>query len=272
MSTKIYRNHFLRAPLWHHVNARGHSVGRLAQQIAHLLMGKHKPSFSRAVAVSDFVVVSNCERVVFTGNKWEHKIYYKHTGYAGGLKQIKAKDMLRKHPDFILYKAVKRMLPHNKLRMERLAKLKIYVGEEHPHQQQLISGRQWNFKCNYLPYDDSKLLETPSLSPTMQLGEPKSPEELKRKGGDIYALKQQEDGTIVFEARRVTGTEPDAPTKKDKMPVSHRMKRIYRFEKLQKTLSEIHEKEEQERTKRAHFPVLVAGELTQPDVPKYDRK
>lgn len=118
---------------WHVIDATGLRVGRLATQIAVLLRGKHKPEFTPYVDTGDFVVVVNVEKIVFASNKMDTKIYRRHSGYPGGLKEVKARDVLNTHPERILYSAVKGMLPHNSLGAKQLTKLKLYAGPEHPH-------------------------------------------------------------------------------------------------------------------------------------------
>jgi large subunit ribosomal protein L13 len=121
---------------WWHVNADGLVVGRLAVHIANVLMGKHKPTYTPHVDSGDFVVVTNVEKIKFTGKKWESKSYQTYSGYAGGQKIIPAKEMLAKKPEEILFSAVRRMVARNRLGRIRLAKLKIYSGSAHPHQAQ----------------------------------------------------------------------------------------------------------------------------------------
>ncbi len=118
---------------WYIVDAAGQRVGRLATEIATILRGKHKPEFTPHVDTGDFVIVINAEKVVFTGNKLEKKFYYRHSGYPGGLKAVKAADMLKKHPERVMEKAVRGMLPHNRLGDDQYRKLKVYAGSEHPH-------------------------------------------------------------------------------------------------------------------------------------------
>lgn len=118
---------------WFVVDAEGQTLGRLATQIARVLIGKHKPTFSPHMDVGDFVVVLNADKVVVTGNKAESKEYIRHSRYPGGLKVVGFKDMLARHPERIIRGAVSGMLPKNKLRDVRLRKLKIYTGSEHPH-------------------------------------------------------------------------------------------------------------------------------------------
>ena len=118
---------------WHVIDASGKILGRLATQIASLLMGKHKPIFSRHLDTGDFVVVINAEKVRVTGNKAKQKIYYRHSGYPGGLKSITLEKMMQTHPTRVIEYAVKGMLPHTRLGASMRKKLKVYVGESHPH-------------------------------------------------------------------------------------------------------------------------------------------
>ena len=127
---------------WYLVDAQDKILGRLASQIAIRLRGKHKPIFTPHADTGDFVVVVNAEKVRLTGNKWDQKIYYRHTGYLGGLKQISAKKLLEKKPEEILRFAVKRMLPKNSLGRRQLKKLKIYAGPEHPHEAQKLQNME----------------------------------------------------------------------------------------------------------------------------------
>ncbi len=122
---------------WHHVNAEGKILGRLAAEIADRLRGKHKPSFSAFIDNGDFVVVTNADKIRLTGKKWDNKKYYHHTGYIGGIKEISAKELMEKHPTDMLMKAVKGMLPKNKIGRQQLKKLKLYAGNDHPHAAQM---------------------------------------------------------------------------------------------------------------------------------------
>jgi len=132
MKTYVAKEHEVEKK-WYLVDAQDMILGRLATQIAVRLRGKHKPIFTPHADTGDFVVVINAEKVSLTGNKWDNKMYYRHTGYLGGLKQISAKKLIEKKPDQVLYMAVKRMLPKNSLGRRQLKKLKIYAGSEHPH-------------------------------------------------------------------------------------------------------------------------------------------
>jgi len=119
--------------VWWVVDAEGETLGRLASKIAPILRGKHKPSFTPNLDVGDFVIVINCDKIVVTGNKMEEKMYYRHSGYPGGLTEITLSDNLRRFPERPLQEAVKGMLPKNALGRQMLSKLKIYAGSEHPH-------------------------------------------------------------------------------------------------------------------------------------------
>jgi large subunit ribosomal protein L13 len=123
---------------WYLVDAKDRVLGRLATQIAMRLRGKHKPIFTPHADTGDFIVVINANKLTLTGRKWDKKIYYRHTGYTGGLKEISAKKLLEKKPEDILRFAVRGMLPKNSLGRRQLKKLKIYSGSEHPHQAQQL--------------------------------------------------------------------------------------------------------------------------------------
>jgi large subunit ribosomal protein L13 len=121
---------------WVLVDANDQNLGRLATQIATILLGKHKPTFTPGVEMGDYVVVVNCEQVRVTGNKMDEKIYYRHSMYPGGLKSISLRQQLEKHPDRVIRNAVWGMLPHNKFGRKVIKNLKIYAGPEHPHSAQ----------------------------------------------------------------------------------------------------------------------------------------
>jgi len=121
---------------WYLVNAENRILGRLASQIAIRLRGKHKPIFTPHADTGDFIVVINAEKVTLTGSKWDNKLYYRYSGYIGGLKKISAKQLLEKKPEEVLRLAVRGMLPKNSLGRRQLKKLKIYSGPDHPHQAQ----------------------------------------------------------------------------------------------------------------------------------------
>lgn len=124
-------------PEWWIVDASGQTVGRVATKIATLIRGKHKPSFTPHIDDGDFVVVINAEKVVFTGKREEKKTYFKHTGYHGSETFTSVKEVREKHPERIVERAVKGMLPKTKLGRKMSKKLKVYVGGEHPHAAQM---------------------------------------------------------------------------------------------------------------------------------------
>ena len=121
---------------WFVIDADGKTVGRLATQAARVLMGKNKPSYTPFIDVGDHVVVINAEKVVFTGNKWQDKVYRHHTGYPGGLREVTAQKQLQKHPERILESAIRGMLPKTKMGRKMGKKLKVYAGTDHPHKAQ----------------------------------------------------------------------------------------------------------------------------------------
>ena len=118
---------------WHVIDARDKVLGRLATEVARLLMGKHKPIFSRHLDTGDFVVVVNADKVRVTGNKIKQKLYYRHSGYPGGFKSITLEKMMQTNPSRVIEHAVKGMLPHNRLGNSMVKKLRVYVGDAHPH-------------------------------------------------------------------------------------------------------------------------------------------
>lgn len=118
---------------WYVVDANGQNLGRLATQIASVILGKNKPDYTPGVDNGDFVVVINAERVQVTGNKLDEKFYYRHSNYPGGLKSISLRDQLKKFPERVIQSAVWGMLPHNRYGRQLIKKLKVYAGPEHPH-------------------------------------------------------------------------------------------------------------------------------------------
>ena len=121
---------------WYLVDASGAILGRLASQVAQRLRGKHRPNFTPHVDTGDWVIVINADKIALTGRKMDQKIYYRHSGYIGGLKQITAKELLAKKPEEMVRLAVKGMLPKNKLGRRLFKKLKVYSGNNHPHESQ----------------------------------------------------------------------------------------------------------------------------------------
>ncbi len=121
---------------WYVVDAEGKTLGRLASQIAAVLRGKHKPIYSPSVDCGDFVIVVNVEKIAVTGQRMEKKMYYRHSGYPGGLRELTLRQQLEKHPTRPVEIAVRGMLPKNRLGRKMIKKLKVYAGPEHPHEAQ----------------------------------------------------------------------------------------------------------------------------------------
>ncbi len=121
---------------WYLVDANGKTLGRLASIVASVLKGKTKPLYTRHVDTGDFVIVVNADKVHLTGKKLDQKVYYRHSGYPGGLKSITAGKLLKTKPEDVLKRAVEGMLPKNQLGKQMLSKLKVYAGEKHPHNAQ----------------------------------------------------------------------------------------------------------------------------------------
>ena len=121
---------------WFIVDAAGQRLGTLAVRIARALSGKHKATWTPHIDDGDFVVVINAEKIELGGNKWDQKVYYRHSGYPGGLKLQTARDLMNKHPERLIERAVRGMLPTNRMRNVRLNRLKVYTGSTHPHDAQ----------------------------------------------------------------------------------------------------------------------------------------
>lgn len=122
---------------WVVVDAAGQTLGRVTTQIAALLLGKHKPTFTPGVPMGDYVVVLNAAHIKVTGDRLDSKVYHRHSGYPGGLKSISLRDQLQSRPDRVIRAAVWGMLPHNKMGRHIIKRLKIYDGAEHPHEAQV---------------------------------------------------------------------------------------------------------------------------------------
>ena len=127
---------------WHVVDAEGRLLGRLASEVAQLLRGKHRPTFTPHMDNGDFVIIVNAAKIKVTGEKLRQKIYYRHSGYPGGLKETTLARMLETRPERVLQAAVKGMLPHNRLSRRILRHLKVYGGPEHPHEAQVNADRR----------------------------------------------------------------------------------------------------------------------------------
>ena len=118
---------------WYIIDAAGRPLGRTASEAARILRGKHKPIFTPHIDTGDFVIIINADQAILTGKKLDQKMYYHHSGYPGGLKEVKYKDLMAKKPVLAAEKAVKGMVPHNSLGRATAKKLKVYAGSEHPH-------------------------------------------------------------------------------------------------------------------------------------------
>lgn len=121
---------------WYVVDVAGEVLGRITPKISRILIGKNKPTYTPHVDTGDFVIVVNAEKIQLTGNKWQQKKYYSHSQYPGGLKEIPYEKLREKNPELIIKHAVQGMLPKNKLGEKMFKRLKVYAGEEHPHQAQ----------------------------------------------------------------------------------------------------------------------------------------
>ena len=122
---------------WHVIDASGKTLGRLASEVAIILLGKNKPTFSTNVNVGDYVVVINAAKIKVTGKKDQQKIYYHHSNYPGGLRSVRYSDMLKTNPEGIITFAVRGMIPRNRLGRQIMGRLKVYAGDDHPHKAQL---------------------------------------------------------------------------------------------------------------------------------------
>ena len=135
MSTRIGSNS-QKDKKWYVVDVEGKVLGRAATEVARVLRGKHKATYTPSVDTGDFVIILNADKIRLTGNKLADKMYYRHSGFPGGIKEINAEKLLATKPEELIKKAVKGMLPKNKLGRQMIKKLKVYVGSEHPHQAQ----------------------------------------------------------------------------------------------------------------------------------------
>jgi large subunit ribosomal protein L13 len=131
---------------WHVIDASGQTLGKLATQVANLLMGKHKPTYTPHMDTGDFVIVLNATKVKVTGKKPKQKTYYRHSGYPGGIKAETYEELMAAHPTRVIEHAVKGMLPHNRLGRAMYKKLKVYTGDSHPHQAQVAAGTKTTAK------------------------------------------------------------------------------------------------------------------------------
>ena len=170
---------------WYVIDASNQVVGRLAAQIAPILMGKHRPTYTPHIDTGDYVIVTNVDKVVFTGNKWQEKSYQRYSGYPGGQRDEAAWKLFQRRPERILELAIQRMLPKSKLGRKMMDKLKLQVGAEHPHQAQQpiplepLSGRPAPagalFAPPPVPRDARKKAEKPAHEPRQPAAEPQIP-------------------------------------------------------------------------------------------------
>lgn len=135
MSTTLARNETVERK-WYVIDAADQVVGRLAVQIATILRGKHRVDYTPNVDTGDFVVIINCEKIKFTGKKWDSQEYAAYSHYPGGLRMTSARELLARKPEAIIENAVRRMVPRNRLGRQQMTKLKVYAGNAHPHQAQ----------------------------------------------------------------------------------------------------------------------------------------
>jgi len=136
MNTSYYAKEGTYTQKWYVVDAAGKPLGRVASQVASILRGKNKPEFTPSVDVGDFVIIINAEKVILTGKKLDQKMMYHHSNYPGGLKETPYREVLAKRPELAFSEAVRRMLPKGSLGRKTLTKLKVYRGENHPHEAQ----------------------------------------------------------------------------------------------------------------------------------------
>ena len=129
-------------PQWHVIDASGKTLGKLASEVATLIMGKHKPIYAPHLNTGDFVIVINAAKVKVTGKKAQQKMYYRHSGYPGGLKSTSFATMMETHPTRVIEYAVKGMLPKNRLGRDMLRRLKVYPGGSHPHEAQVEKSKE----------------------------------------------------------------------------------------------------------------------------------
>jgi large subunit ribosomal protein L13 len=204
------------AKQWYVIDASGQVVGRLAAQIAPILMGKHRPTYTPHIDTGDYVIVTNVEKVVFTGNKWQEKSYQRYSGYPGGQREETAKKLLQRHPERILQLAIQRMMPKSKLGRHMMDKLKLYVGADYPHQAQRpvplepLSGRPASAGALFAPPP------TPHGAREIRKAIAKLEAKIQEKSDEIAAAEQdhaaakQEHEQVVAEAERRQETMADS--------------------------------------------------------------
>ena len=201
-------------PQWHVIDAEGKTLGRLGSEIATLLQGKHNPMYVAHMNTGDFVVVVNAEKVRVTGNKLDKKMYYRHSGYHGGLKEQTLSDVLARTPTRVLKQAVKGMLPKNSVGRQMLSRLKLYAGSEHPHEAQVNAGSR---TTNEAPVGEASAAvksesEATALekSPVANVAAPPA-EEAKPKRSKATATDAAAEGSGKIEAKAAEDSKPAKP-------------------------------------------------------------
>lgn len=192
------------SPVWHVIDAQGRTLGRLSTEIATLLQGKHKPTYVSYLNTGDFVVVVNAEKVRVTGKKLEQKVYYRHSGYHGGLKKQTLSELLAKTPTRVIKQAVKGMLPKNTVGRGMLSRLKLYAGESHPHAAQ-VNARPKAAKAEETQEPASEVIEADTQRP--EAGDAEAATAIGRPraaGKPTEAEAAEKKGEIDSEAEAVT--------------------------------------------------------------------
>jgi len=167
---------------WYVIDATDQVVGRLAAQIAPILMGKHRPTYTPHIDTGDYVIVTNVDKVVFTGNKWQQKFYQRYTGHPGGQIDEQAWKLFQRRPERVLQLAIQRMMPKNKIGRHMMSKLKLYVGTQHPHQAQspipleALSGRPVPAGAVYVPEPKPKAPRSQAAPKSQPEPTPEAPE------------------------------------------------------------------------------------------------
>jgi len=202
------------SPVWHVIDAQGRTLGRLSTEIATLLQGKHKPTYVSYLNTGDFVVVVNAEKVRVTGKKLEQKVYYRHSGYHGGLKKQTLSELLAKTPTRVIKQAVKGMLPKNTVGRGMLSRLKLYAGESHPHAAQ-VNARPKTAKVEETQEPASEVIQADTQRPeagaaeaaeaATAIGRPRA------AGKSTEAEAAENEGKIEAEATAATGASVSSP-------------------------------------------------------------
>lgn len=176
---------------WYHIDATGLILGRLASEVANLLRGKYKPQFTPHIDVGDFVIITNAGKVRVTGRKLKQKMYYRHSGYPGGLKEIPLWRMMERNPERVIRLAVKRMLPKNKLGQDIYRKLKVYADADHPHEAQ----RPITLKFEDLLENPSPFIVRPEVAAKVEVEEKRKTKPKPRVKAEPEAEEKPEGKT-----------------------------------------------------------------------------